>query len=269
MTVEMVDEPIEPQDVPEDVSQAVASSGRERSLIKFPYGDLTGAMEVVTAVNKYGLSCSTGQLAAALGLDAAKAMFRTRVSAAQTFGLVQSTGTGVKLTTLGRSATDPAKVDSALVEAFLNVPLYRHVFELFDGTVLPSDGGLEAEMVNAGVARKQVQRARQVFVRSADRAGFFRAGRGRLVRPGVGIVAAEERTPQVEAPGTDSSHGGEATKLSKDPLLVGLFERLPNDAPFPLRDRERWVRTFLANLDMVYGDAKDEARTSDASADRP
>ncbi len=71
----------------------------------------------------------------------------------------------------------------ARITAFLNVPLYRRLYENYKGRNLPPDPGLEQAIVNLGVSAKQKERARQVFQRSANYAGFFNQGRNRLILP--------------------------------------------------------------------------------------
>lgn len=242
---------------------------RDRSTIRFPYGDLDSAVEVALAVSRYGLDCSAGQLAATLDVDGSSAGYRARVSTAAVFEMIETVkGGGVKLTPLGRRLADPDQLAAAKAEAFLTVPLYGYVFRLFETTVLPGDQGLEAEMIKAGVAPKVVKKARQAFVRSADQAGFFAAGRTRLVRPaGSSVDVAPE--PRREDEAAQPPPPSLKETVVSNALLAALFSKmLPEDetADFPVRDRNRLFRALAVNLDVIYGEPRDGELDADALA---
>src|SRR5262249_50206682 len=147
---------------------------RDRSLIVFPYGDLEGAVEIARGVNGCGGNvCDWDQLAAHFGQVGSGGGFRNRVATAKIFGLVNYSQGKVTLLPLGASIIDPQQEARARAEAFLTVPLYKSLFDSFRGRPLPPISGLEAEMVRLGVAEKQKDKARQVFQRSANQAGFF------------------------------------------------------------------------------------------------
>jgi hypothetical protein len=245
---------------------------RERSTVRFPYGDLDAAIGVVRAITGYGLECSLSQLAAALQLDAGSGTFRQRVSSAQIFGLISSGRTGqASLTPLGRRMSDPAQEERARVEAFLTVPLYKIIFDRFDGTVLPGDAGLEAEMVRAGVAQKQVTKARQAFARSAAQANMFSQGRGRLVVPAsVTVVTEKQADPPPPGDMAEKPSGGAAGGQAEggaltDPMIVGLFDRLvPEEGkPFSAYQRTRFLRALVNVLDVIYGEPDDGSFDAD------
>jgi hypothetical protein len=236
-------------------------AGRTRASVKFPYGDLDMAVSVARAVALHGLDCTQGQLANDLNVDAGKAPYRARVSTAQTFGLVESVkNAGVKLTPLGRRINDPEQEAAGRADAFLYVELYKIIFDLFDGTVLPGDQGLESEMVKAGVPPKQVTKARQAFARSADQAGFFNVGRTRLVRPSGASLGSEGDhddslpLPPPPPPADDL----EESPLS-NALLAALFKKmLPAEGEeFSARERKRFFRALAVNLDVIYGEPDD------------
>lgn len=246
-----------------------ANNGRERSTIKFPYGDLDSAVELALAVSRYGLDCSTGQLAAALAMHAGAPGYRARISTALIFGLIESAKGGtVSLTPLGRRLVDPMQVDAAKADAFLSVPLYAHIFELFDGTVLPDDPALEAVMVKAGVAAKVARKARQAFARSAEQAGFFAAGRTRLVRPSGATVQTASSRPdapvEAEVPAAEPSE-----VVLSNALLAALFKKmLPEEGEeFSAKERRRLFRALAVNLDVIYGEPADGELDNDKVAE--
>src|SRR5438309_1563240 len=175
-----------------DVEGAEGVEGVEepgRSTIRFPYADQDAAIRVARGVHHFGTSCTLAQLAAQLGgMTVNGGGFRQMVSAAQIFGLITLARQTVTLTVLGQRINDPDQEKAARAESFLAVPLYREVFDRFAeaGGKLPPQAGLEAEMVRLGVLPKIVDRARQVFQRSAQLAGFLAFGPDKLVMPATG-----------------------------------------------------------------------------------
>jgi hypothetical protein len=69
---------------------------------------------------------------------------------------------------------------------------HHPIFENYKGGVLPPAAASERDIVGLGVAEKQTGRARQVFEKSAEQAGYFEHGKTRLVMP---AVAAREDAP--------------------------------------------------------------------------
>jgi hypothetical protein len=61
--------------------------------------------------------------------------------------------------------------------------LYEAIFAKYKGYSLPPPKAIEREMISLGVAPKQADRARQVFERSAQQAGFFAHGSDHSVKP--------------------------------------------------------------------------------------
>lgn len=244
----------------EKVAELPAENGqkRERSSIAFPYLDLNDAIEVADTIHKnVGTgSCSTDQLAPWLKQSPSSSAFRQRITTSRNFGLTDFDGPGnLKLTDLGRMVVDPKRQREACASAFLKIPLYQALFDKFKGSVLPPTLALEREIVALGVAEKQKDRARQVFERSAQQAGFFEAGRERLVRPGF----APSTEPDVSATGTNEKKGGGddggGTGLSLDPLLTALLQKIPSKQDgWPAAKRVRWFRTFAMNVSQIYDD---------------
>src|ERR1700720_4826733 len=145
----------------------VAEAGkRERSTIEFPYTGLEDAIAVAKGIHDTTGSsvCQHEQLAAALNLSMNSSGYRVRLSAAKVFGVIESSGSGgLKLTALGQMIVDSAREREAKVRAFLNVPLFKAVYEQNRGKQLPPPAALEREMAGLGVSEKQRGRARQVF----------------------------------------------------------------------------------------------------------
>lgn len=241
----------EPAEADSESEQESAKPGR--STIRFPYTDLRDAARVPAVIkNNFGSACDIDQLAGQFQQSARSGSFRTRIAAAVAFGLVTSRKNRVAVTPLGHQAA--AGDRKALAEAFLNIELYRKVYEQYRGTTLPADPGLTAEIQALGVLETQADRARQVLQRSADYAGFFEAGRDRLIMPPTGRVEEpRERQKGGHPAGRDEGNGG-GQNMANNPLLQGLWGMLPTEGDFPAERRAQWFRALAVNLDLVYGD---------------
>ncbi|QBR70908.1 hypothetical protein CU048_06010 [Beijerinckiaceae bacterium] len=244
------------------ISEAAASKSeddkqtRQRSTIAFPYEDLDSSIKLVEAIHgNAGLGdCGDDQLAAWSGQSPKSSGFRIQIAAARLFGLIDSEGGHYKLTQLGASVMDPAQARTAKAQAFLNVPLFKAIFEKYKGSVLPSQASaLEREIVGLGVSDKVKDRARVKFEKSAEQAAFFEHGKNRLVMPAVatGVEVSPPPPPKVEKNG--GGDGGD--NLDLDPLLIELLKKIPAaDAGWPAPQRLRWFRTFAMNVSQIYDD---------------
>jgi hypothetical protein len=223
---------------------------RQRGTINFPYADLDDAVSVAQATwRRGGIRASLDQLAAAMKHKTiASGGFRSKIGAAKLFGLVRTDGMDVSLTNLGQQIVDQPQEARARSDAFLRVPLFRAIYERHRGGPLPSGTALESEMVELGVAPKQGERARQVFQRSAEQAGYFQAGKDRLVQPTFGSGdGGADMTPKPK-PEED-----EEESLRDHPLIQGLFKMLPLEGPWPESKRQQWLEAARVNLELVYG----------------
>ncbi len=229
---------------------------RERSTIEFPYMDLDDAVEVAKAVHTTTGSgvCAPDQLAAALGLSMNSSGFRSRISTAKMFGLIVGDrgGNGAQLTPLGQQIVNPELERRAKVDAFLKVPLYKTIFDRKRGQVLPPAAALEREMAQIGVAKKQTDRARQTFERSAQSAGFFDAGRDKLVLPAF----ASGDLPPGDSGGGGNGGGGGETPPGLDVVIQALIKKLPTDGAFDANARVRWLRQIEMAFQGAYGDVE-------------
>jgi hypothetical protein len=241
-----------------------SSPKRERSTIRFPYVDLAGAEQIAQAIHSnYGFgSCELDQLAAALGTTTASSTFRQKLAGAGTFALVRVRQQRAELTDLGKRIVDPETRNSARTEAFLRVPLYRAIFDRYRGVKLPPDPGLEAEMVGLGVSSKQTERARQVFQRSAQYAGFFHQGRDRLVQPTTAEGAGASLPPP---PPPEDPPPADADFLSRlHPIIAGLVRMLPHeDDKWSHEDQQAWLHVAKVNFAFLYGGPQDSSTRVD------
>lgn len=246
---------------------------RERSTISFPYNNLNDAIEVAQAIhdNVGTGECDTDQLSAWLDMSPKSSGFRVQVSAARLFGLTEQGLAGLRLSSLGRMIVDPQRAREARARALLNVPLYNAVYEKYKGGVLPPAAAFERDIVGLGVAEKQKERARQVFEKSADQAGFFESGRSRLVQPGYASRPTEDRPPP-NIEDTDDSNkrktggGGGGGFSDLNPFIQGLLQTLPaTGSDWPANERAKWLQTAANIFDLIYkGDGGITVRSATA-----
>jgi hypothetical protein len=234
--------------------QAADEKKRFRSEIEFPYADLQSAVELAQTIHsKAGSSCSVDELAVWMGQTASGGTFRTRLGAARLFGLIDTGQGRATLTQAGRDALDSSgKEGAARVAAFLNVELFRVLYDQFKGNLLPPSPAIERQIEQLGVSPKQKERARQTFMKSATYAGFIDQATGRFVKPG--IPQREESTTHHERTEKGNGGGGDGTgELELDPLLIALLKKIPStDKGWPAAQRVRWFRTFAMNVSQIY-----------------
>jgi hypothetical protein len=225
---------------------------RQRSTIGFPYDDLNASIELADAIhgNVGHGDCDDSQLAAWTNQSPKSSGFRTAIYAARMFGVIDGDAGRHRLTELGRSIVDPQQTREARARAFLNVPLYSAIFESHNGGTLPPAAALEREMIGLGVAEKQKGRARQVFERAAEQAGFFEHGRNRLVMPGF-VQRGEKVSEPEKKDGGGGGNGGNGGDI--DPVIAALIDKLPKKGPWPLDDRIMWLQMLSMAIQLAYG----------------
>jgi hypothetical protein len=232
---------------------------REQSKIQFPYMDLAAAVNVARLMRDRGGSApfTKDQLAAALGHAVTSGALAAKLHAARLFGLVEVNAGRFKVTQLGFDAVDPdhARANTAKVEAFLRVPLYKRTYEEYRGKTLPSrPHGLERVFVEFGVAPKRGGNARLPFERSARQAGFYEHGDERLVTP---LITGQPEEAEKFEKGSDL--GSETIPIQAPPsaprhkLIEGLFQELPEPhAKWTAAERARWLRLAASMFDVLY-----------------
>jgi hypothetical protein len=253
----------EPEVVSENSKEATDAK-REVSTIAFPYMDLDEGIKIAKAIHHlHGSSCQPEQIAAHLRESPTSSSFRTRVASAKIFGLVTTSQGAVSLTRLGSQVCDTQQEKAARVEAFLNVPLYKAVYEQFKGSVLPPTNGLESAVGTLGVASKQRERARQILQRSAQEAGFFQFGTDRLVLPAVkASAAAPAAAPQIEEQPEKKKNAEDEDELDLPPFVKGLLKKLPSEgAEWPVEQRAKWLQAAVHIFDLMYTDSDDSRRS--------
>ena len=124
-------------------------------------------------------------------------------------------------------------------------------------------------MVTLGVAGKQADVARQVFMRSAQQAGFFQYGNNRLVPPpvrgGAAAIGTEQKSPppieeHEEKPparknGGGGAGGGGGTEYH--PFITGLLTTLPPAGEdWPMDARRKWLLAASTIFEVIYKDTE-------------
>ena len=235
-----------------------AERKRVRSEIEFPYSDLEHSIEIAqTLHSKAGTSSEIEEIAAWMNQSAAGGTFRTRVSAARMFGLIETAQGRATLTQLGRDIlAGSGQEKHAAVTAFLNVELFRVMYEAHKGNILPPPAAIERQMDQLGVSSKQKERARQTFTKSAQFAGFIDPTSGRFIKPGNG-QPKNDPPPKDDPRGRkgEGGGGGGGDGLGLDPLLLELLKKIPpsdSAAGWPEAQRLRWFKTFAMNVSQIY-----------------
>lgn len=233
----------------------------------FPYYGLEESVTIARALFEHGAdTLSRDQLAAAMHVAPSLSTFQVKLMSARTFGLVEVYDGKVRLTDLGGriSSGDEQEARKARRDAFLHVPLYSKTYADFKGKPLPpSPTGLEQRFQSYGVVEKQKDKARRAFENSAQFAGFFASGRGRLVEPIIGDVSSPGRTahePKDEGNlgDTASSTYGTADPI-REPLIHGLLVRMPKaGTEWDYERRAKWLRLLASVIDEVYTVPKED-----------
>ena len=240
--------------VKDDAENEMEEGGRQRSKVAFPYMDIKAAFEVANAIheNVGNGDCSLQQLSAWMQQSIKSSGFRMQMSVARLFGVIDSNGSeNYRLTGLGRRIVDPETSRKAKAEAFLTVPLFRLLYDSHKEGLLPPAAALEREIAVLGVAEKQKDRARQVFERSAELAGFFEHGRNRLVEPAVkgGAASGSDTSETKKKDERDGGGGG-----PNDPLISALIQKLPmSGTDWSVDDRVMWLQMMTMAFQMAYG----------------
>lgn len=249
--------------------------GRQRSTIQFPYNNLNDAIEVAQALHD---NVGTGdgddsQLSAWMKMSPKSSGFRVQLASAKLFGVIEGGSNGYRLSSLGRMIVDPQRSREARAKAFMNVPLYKTVYEKYKGGVLPPAAAFERDIVGLGVSEKQKERARQVFERSAEQANFFEHGKTRLVLPAV----ARSAEPEAEHVEDEGGNGGGKPPPppppqgpALHPFIQGLLLKLPEpETEWELAQRVKWLQTAANIFDLIYkGDGGIDVRSAIADRSR-
>jgi hypothetical protein len=260
----MQDQPINQPGAGSDSSpqDAAASGDRGRSTIEFAYFDLDSGREIAQAIRDVGAtSCEPASLATKLNMAPDGGGFRMRLLGAKVYGLIaygRGSGGAVELTELGRQIVDPQTQRKARLDAFMSVPLNKALFERLKGQVMPPPSAMERLIESMGVAPKQKDKARQVFMRSAKQAGLFELSSERLTLPPIANgTPTDENAEGQKQKQQDSSRqrGDHEGGDGKHPFIRGLIDTLPEpDSAWSKAARAKWLTTAANIFDLIYED---------------
>jgi hypothetical protein len=227
---------------------------RDRTLIEFPYSDLNRSAEMTSALGLAGGKAwiDQTQLAVAMNMTVTGGTFRGRLSAARMFGFIETEGGKVRLSDLGIRLLDDATEKEAKAEGFLNVPLYRVMYESYNGMPLPPAAAIERQMISVGVPSKQAERARQAFASSAQAAGFI-AINGRFSKPTFASVEEPQPSPDKGQDNDGGSAGSGAGGGNLHPFIQGLLETLPQPGTdWSANERADWLNAAATMFKLIY-----------------
>jgi hypothetical protein len=256
------------------IDKETPAKGRVASTIAFPYSDMNDAIAVAEGVLKGGgVALSRDQLAAAMGLSPVGGGFATKVATARLFGVIETSSGKYQLSEVGHELVDPGRRAEAMTKAFLNVELYRKIYEEFRGKRLPPrPHGIEAALVSFGVTAKNARHARLALDRSARMAGFFpNSEEDRLVMPfGIGPTVAQadeaqaasfEAEPikamQIQREAGTAVSAGFAPGLH--PSISGMLSELPAPkSEWSRAEQADWLDALQSLFRVIYKSPNDK-----------
>jgi hypothetical protein len=187
-------------DIGRDPDDEDAESSSSRTGVRLPRVHLANVVALLEKAYEHGRSPSVTQVASAVDQQLNSGAFRNRMAAAAHFGLLTPTRGRVQITDLGMRVLDADQRPAALVDAWMQVPVFKSLYDRFDGNRLPPSSGIEAELKDLGVPSKNVVVIRRVLMTSAETAGLLNPARDRLVRPTISAAPAMQE-PTVANPG--------------------------------------------------------------------
>lgn len=258
--------------VPEAKPDPKVGTVRRTSPIASPYYNLDQSAEVAKVIHeKAGGSGTRQQLAPWLGYKSVNnGAFVTRVTAAKMFGFIEQDGNQLRTTERGRAIVKPivpAEADRARADAFLSVPLFKKVFDKFNGQPLPPNVGLRNLLeTEYEVVKDRVGPTVKIMLDSAEQSGFFKVAgnRSRLVMPPLdgapGASAKNPPPPRLDAQdrrefGGGGGNGGGGQDTSRiHPAIYGLIADLPSAGELSAAKRDALIAAFTATVKFIYPD---------------
>lgn len=140
----------------------------------FPRLGLSSAVKVIETASKFGKSWSKEQFAgfgSQSGAGSAKSgAFANRVAALKDYGLITATKENISLTDLGVQIVKPVtenERDKAIAQAFLNVEVFKKLFESLEtGEELSLDQVAQSAVFALGISRDSKDKFLNVFIDS-------------------------------------------------------------------------------------------------------
>ncbi len=235
---------------------------RERSGTAFPYYDLMDSLAVAKALyDKGGGEASKEHLAAYLKYGSVEnGAFKTRLSAAKLFGLVDTVGLTCRVTERGKKALMPESHEqykAELVDSFFSVPLFKALYEEYKGKDLPEGLGLKnALRIKFQIVPKRIDLAYRVFFDSAEAAGFFETRGGSRTQLIVPLIKPASKPPN------ESPENGEKDRSGGG----GAGEKPPPHSV--LKSREDLQNEYIATLIEVLKEKSKQGEVDDPLMER-
>lgn len=198
----------------EQLSPQPAPSARQTSEYRYPKYSLMDSLAVAKAIySQGGGACDLEHLATYLGYKGTNnGAFASKVGASRMFQFVQKSGELFRPTQLAHRILSPVyahDAKAALVEAFMNVELFKKIHDDFKGKELPPDSGLKNAMrMQYGVPVANVDVAYRNLIESADAAGFFAARNGAKTHLILPMIHTDGAKPDDSLPGGGGGGGG-------------------------------------------------------------
>lgn len=225
----------------------------QTSKLSFPQVTLENCIPIAQAIYRVGGDeCTWDQLAAYLQLAPKSGNFRAKMLSTKRFGLLTYASGMVQLTPLGRRTLNVEKDRDLLVEAFFSVPIFKDLYDHFQGMPVPPNEAIEGKLSTLGLPKTQTKRARQTFLSSAQYAGFRDLAPDRMVLP----VSSSQRIldePVIEdKEETIEKQVNESVEIN--PLIMGLLNNMPKEnESWPIDQFIIWLKTLQLNLAVIYG----------------
>ena len=246
---------------------------RKHSGLRFPAYDLADSVVVAERIHQMGGgTASDDALAAYLEYKSTNnGAYLARIAAAKLFGLIDGDkSSNYRLTDRARSILMPVydnQRQTALVEAFMNVPLFKAVYEEMRGRDLPPEFGMKNMLRNEfEVTPSRIDIALRTLMNSAETAGFFavRGSRTHLILPVAQEQAApeeehahEEESPPNEKPGGGGDEPPENNKpptaASIEQLRIEYIQMLMAMLRTQVQEGQQPDATLMARIEALLG----------------
>ena len=220
----------------------------------FPQVPLESCIAIAQSVHEVGGNeCTWDQLAAYLKLRPKSGNFRQKVLSARRFGLLTYASGSVQLTSLGIRSLNAEADKNMRVESFLFVFLFKTLYENLQGMPIPPNEAIERKLGALGLAKTQTKKARQVFLSSAQYAGFRDLASDRLVLPVLSPHKSEDESA-IESEEKDVRKEPQQQTSEINPLVLGLLAKMPNEGEdWSISEFVIWLKTLQLNLAVIYG----------------
>jgi len=148
---------------------------------------------------------------------------------------------------------------------FMCVELFNKLFDRYNGQQLPPVAAIERAIENLGVAPKQKDKVRQVFLRSAKQAGLFELATDRMSTPpglnpqNTDLTKTSNGDGKKEEGNKSKTGGSNGDRLDLPPFIQGLINKLPApESKWDLAGRAKWLTTAANIFDLMYLDEDDK-----------